>query len=66
MWPLLDKIFSHKPQTVAGLAVLARASTLYHSELWDDGVEEDGKHREFLETACAFLGVNPVPEEVQS
>ena len=66
MWPLLDKITSHKPQTVAGRAVLTRASTLYHSELWDDGVEENGKHREFLEAACAFLGVNPVLEEAQS
>src|ERR1022692_1932251 len=34
MWPLIDVIFDHKAQSVAGLAMLARAVSLSHEELW--------------------------------
>jgi hypothetical protein len=74
-WPLIDAITElaaeQPPQTLAGLAVLARTMTLSWSEFWDpgyleDGDTENGRHRTFIEAVCAFAGVKPVPEEVQS
>lgn len=68
-WSLIDAITtlaaSKPPQTLAGLAVLARTMTLSWSELWDED-DEDRDHRAFMEAVCAFAGVKPVPKEAQS
>jgi hypothetical protein len=73
-WPLIDAITTlaadQPPQTLAGLAVLARTMTLSWSEFWDAGCmtedDDNRSHRAFMEAVCAFAGVKPVPEEVQS
>lgn len=60
--PLLDAILSRKALTVAGLAVLARAITIWHADYWDDGAADEYENeRKFIETVCAFVGVTPVP-----
>ena len=65
-WSLIDAITtlaaSKPPQTLAGLAVLARTMTLSWSELWDED-DEDRDHRAFMEAVCAFAGVKPVPKD---
>jgi hypothetical protein len=69
MWPLIDAIMEYNAQTAAGFAVQVRAVSLYHAELWDGELEEGEHHRGFIEAACAFAGVVPVPldaEAVQS
>ncbi|HUI12562.1 MAG TPA: hypothetical protein VL048_03720 [Xanthobacteraceae bacterium] len=62
--PLARDIISRKAQTVAGLAVQARAMTVYYSELWDGGSVDDENehdHRNFIEAVCVFAGVKPLP-----
>lgn len=69
MWPLIDDIMGHKPRTLAGLAVVARAFTLDHAEQFEADTDEGLHHRAFMETVCGFAGVVPVPldaEVVQS
>jgi hypothetical protein len=68
-WPLIDAIMEHKAQTLAGFAVQVRAVSLSHEELWSDGHAEGEHLLPFIEAACAFAGVVPVPldaEAVQS
>jgi broad specificity phosphatase PhoE len=67
IWPLIDAIMAHKPQTVVGLGVLARAFTLDHAEQWESVFVDGQHHRAFMEAVCAIAGVVPVPTEaVQS
>ena len=61
MWPMIDAIIERKAQTLAGFAVQARAISLSYSELWDGGEGEGNHYRPFIEAACAFAGVVPVP-----
>jgi hypothetical protein len=61
MWPMINAVLECKAQTLAGFAVQARAITLSHAELWEDAIGHDEDHRPFLEAACAFAGVVPVP-----
>ena len=61
MWPMIDAIIERKAQTLAGFAVQARAISLSYSELWDGGEGEGNHYRPFIEAACAFAGVLPVP-----
>jgi hypothetical protein len=57
---LTKEIISRKAETVAGLAVQARAMTVYYAELWD--VDDDNHdHRNFIEAVCAFVGITPEP-----
>jgi hypothetical protein len=57
--------WSSKP--LAGFAVQVRAVSLSHEELWSEGYAEGEHLRPFIEAACAFAGVVPVPaEESQS
>ena len=68
-FPLIDAIMALKPHTLAGLAVIARAFTLFHSEQWEPAINsDDPQHRRaFMESVCAVVGVVPVPAEaVQS
>ena len=60
---LTKEIISRKAQTVSGLAVQARAMTVYYSELWDGGRSDDDPqdHRNFIEAVCAFVGITPEP-----
>jgi hypothetical protein len=61
MWPLIDAIMAHKPHTLPGLAVIARAFTLHHAEQWEPNADDDLHHRAFMEAVCAIAGVVPVP-----
>jgi predicted transcriptional regulator len=63
MWPLIDAIMDHKPRTLAGLALVARAFTLDHAEQWEADADEGLHHRAFMEAVCAIAGVVPVPTE---
>jgi hypothetical protein len=62
-FPLIEDIFEQRPHTVAGLAVVARAITLYWAERWEPISEFTGYDRAFMEMVCAFAGVVPVPAE---
>jgi hypothetical protein len=64
MRPLVEDILERKASTVQGLAIQATAVTLANSELWDDACEGDDHLRCFIENACSFLGVVPVPLRV--
>jgi hypothetical protein len=67
MDPLIEDILSCKSQTVAGLAVQARAMTLNHYTLWDGGdpfIVDPEQVRPFLDKVCAFVGIKPVPTEL--
>ena len=60
--PLLADIRALEPQTVAGLAVKARAMSLEHYTLWEGGdpsVIDPDNSRPFLDSVCAFAGVKP-------
>jgi hypothetical protein len=60
--PLAHEIISHKAQTIAGLAVQARAMTVYYPLLWDaDDEDEYEHHRNFIESVCSFVGLTPLP-----
>jgi hypothetical protein len=63
MWPLIDDILSQRAQTVAGLAVQARAFTLSSSEWWTSDLCENDQGLAFAEAVCAFTGVTPVALE---
>jgi hypothetical protein len=58
---LLDAIRDHKPQTVAGLAVMTRAVALWNAEWWLDSQEETENLRGYIEAASLFLGITPAP-----
>jgi hypothetical protein len=58
---LIDAIMAHKPRTLAGLGVMARAFTLHHAEQWEPDADEGLHHRAFMEAVCAFAGVVSVP-----
>jgi hypothetical protein len=59
MYDLIDKIFSHKPTTIDGVAVLVRAEVMDNAELWDPGVGDSTNRSSFLEALCDFLGIVP-------
>jgi hypothetical protein len=61
MWPLIDAIMAHKPQTIAGLGVVARAFTLDNAEQWEPDADDALHHRAFMEAVCAIAGVVPAP-----
>jgi hypothetical protein len=63
-YSVVDKIFSYQPQTLAGLAIQARAITIRWSEMWGDEPDHDETRTEFIESVCALTGVTPVPHEV--
>jgi hypothetical protein len=61
--PLIDAILSRKAQTVAGLAVQARAFTLSSNEWWGDDPPCENDALAFAEAVCAFVGIVPTPLE---
>ena len=61
MGPIIDAIMALQPRTPAGLAVMARAFSLHHSEQWESDDDEGLHHRAFMEAVCAIAGVVPVP-----
>jgi hypothetical protein len=65
MFDLIDKIMEQRSQTVAGLAVQARAIVMDNAEWWDAGAEgtapEQDRARLFLESLCSFLRICPAP-----
>jgi hypothetical protein len=63
---LIDDIMAHKPRTLAGLAVMARAFTLHHAEQWEPDADDDLHHRAFMEAVCGFAGVVPVPLDAKA
>jgi hypothetical protein len=64
LYPLIDDILSRKVQTVAGLAVQARAFTLSSNEWWEESIPTCGNDAlAFAEAVCAFVGIVPVPLE---
>jgi hypothetical protein len=64
MWPLAKRIMGHRPKTLAGLAVLARAASFAREDWFDDEHEKSGTGRSIIEAMCAFCGVTPLPAEV--
>jgi hypothetical protein len=62
-YPLVEKIYSCKAQTAAGLAVQARAYSLDWIELWDKNYGSEEGARQFADLVCAFAGVIPVALE---
>lgn len=61
MWPMIDDILECRAQTVAGFTVQVRAVSLLHAELWDGGPSDGDDYRPFIDAACTFAGVVPVP-----
>jgi hypothetical protein len=61
--PLADRIMEHRPKTVAGLAIVARAASYVGSE-WFEDLEDEERGRAIIEAMCAFCGVTPLPVEV--
>jgi hypothetical protein len=64
MWPLANRIMEHRPKTLAGLAVLARAASFAREDWFDDEHEESETGRSIIEAMCAFCGVTPLPAEI--
>lgn len=63
MWDIIDEVFKHRPQTLAGFAVQAHAVVLSQSEWWNnsDDFSDERRVRSFLENFCAFTGIAPEP-----
>jgi hypothetical protein len=65
LYPIAARILQRKALTRTGLAIQARATSMVFAEYWtpdfldEEGV--DGYIRLFVEAACAFAGVLPVP-----
>jgi hypothetical protein len=59
LYPIVDAILSRRAQTVAGLAVQARAIVMGAADLWEPLGEEIERERVFIESVCAFVGVKP-------
>jgi hypothetical protein len=63
MYDIIDKVFEHPPQTLAGLAVQAHALVLSRSEWWDGYEDNQREARSFLENFCTFAGITPEPTQ---
>jgi len=62
LFPLAEDILARRAQTIAGLAVQAKAITLAAADLWDEEDADGHDHeRTFVEAVCAFVGITPVP-----
>jgi hypothetical protein len=59
LYPIVDAILSRRAQTIAGLAVQARAIVMGHADIWDALDEDTERERLFIESVCAFVGVKP-------
>jgi hypothetical protein len=57
LYPIVDDILARRAQTIAGLAVQARAAVMSEAHIWDARGEET--ERVFIEAVCAFVGVKP-------
>jgi hypothetical protein len=65
MWPLIEDILEHRPRTVAGLVIMARAMSLECSSTWNSTSDPTAVNEQaFIEAVCNFCGVVPVPDEV--
>jgi hypothetical protein len=65
MVPIANRIMEHRPKTVAGLAIFARATSFVHADVFDlEDLMGDERTREVVEAMCAFCGVTPLPAEV--
>ena len=54
-----DRVLALHARTRAGFAVQARAASLAAHDVFD--LPDDGHERMFIECACRFAGVVPVP-----
>jgi hypothetical protein len=57
LYPIVDDILSRRAQTIAGLAVQARAVVMAMADPWDG--EGERHERVFIESVCAFVGIAP-------
>jgi hypothetical protein len=70
LYPIAGSILQRKALTRLGLAIQARATTMVFSEYWlssyffgtdVDSCTVDSYIRLFVEAACSFVGIVPVP-----
>jgi hypothetical protein len=61
VYAFADRVMALHARTLAGFAVQARAASLAAHDLFD--LPDDGHERMFIECACRFAGVTPVPLE---
>jgi hypothetical protein len=62
LYPVTNRILRLRARTLAGLAIQAKAYTLAIPEVWDhrNNGNDERDTFEFVETVCAFAGVQPV------
>jgi hypothetical protein len=56
--PITDAILTQRAITLGDLKIQARAVAIMASELWDNLPRENPHERLFIESACAFLGMD--------
>jgi hypothetical protein len=59
MHPLVDRIMTHRPKTLAGLGVLTRAASLSYDD-FDRENDNESKQGDLISAVCSFCGVEPV------
>jgi hypothetical protein len=59
MHPLVDRIMSHRPKTLAGLGMITRAASLSYDD-FDQQNDSESRQGDLISAVCTFCGVEPV------
>jgi hypothetical protein len=59
MHPLVDRIMSFRPKTLAGLAMITRAASLAYDD-FDRDNDPQSKQGDLISAVCTFCGVEPI------
>jgi hypothetical protein len=76
MWDIVEQIMHKRVSTIAGLAVLARATAFANAEWWDDEHQQETKQhrydfnsetlaRQLVESVCIAAGVSDLPTDLE-
>jgi hypothetical protein len=59
MHPLVNRIMSHRPKTLAGLGMITRAASLSYDD-FDRENDSESRQGDLISAVCTFCGVEPV------
>jgi hypothetical protein len=60
MHPLVDRIMSHRPKTLAGLGMFMRAASLSYDDYERENDRGEERHGNLISAVCTFCGIEQV------
>jgi hypothetical protein len=60
MHPLVDRIMSHRPKTLAGLGMMTRAASLSYDDYERENDGGENRHGNLISAVCPFCSVEPI------